>query len=391
MRILVANHAQAPRGGAETYLGRLLASGVNVGFDFRLLVEEQYAARSADARVATWVWSPGTEHEVLSGIESWAPEMVFVHGLYDSRLEAWLVSRWPSVLYAHNYYGTCLSGEKRFSFPHVQMCSRVLGLGCFAYCYSRRCGPLNPRTLLNSYASQSERRRLLDTYKRIVVASAAMRKEYLRHSVAPHRVVIIPPFVNEVTGSTVEADPSQPFAFLGRLTKLKGLRLLIRALSEELSLRRPGQEDVIVIGDGPERASATRLAIKLGVRARFTGWVDSDQTAGLLAESSVVAMPSLWPEPFGLAGVEAAAHGRPVVAFPVGGIPEWLERGVVGEMPEIGDFSVRGFSAALHRAVSEPQHYRTLSSNARALARRFGQTEHLRKLQSLFAEVIREG
>jgi glycosyltransferase involved in cell wall biosynthesis len=58
-----------------------------------------------------------------------------------------------------------------------------------------------------------------------------------------------------------------------------------------------------------------------------------------------VAVPSLWPEPFGLLGVEAQARGRPAVAYAVGGIPEWI--GAAGIAVPRGD------EGALARAIVE--------------------------------------
>ena len=62
----------------------------------------------------------------------------------------------------------------------------------------------------------------------------------------------------------------------------------------------------------------------------FVGWVNAQQADVLLTDCDVLVLPSLWPEPFGLVGSEAARHGVPVVAFAVGGITEWLTDGVNG-------------------------------------------------------------
>jgi glycosyltransferase involved in cell wall biosynthesis len=78
-----------------------------------------------------------------------------------------------------------------------------------------------------------------------------------------------------------------------------------------------------------------------------------------------VVVPSLWPEPFGLVGPEAMAHGLPVIASRVGGIPEWLADGEVGFLFEPGD--VQGLADRINRLLFD-----------RALARRLGQQARAR-------------
>ena len=55
-------------------------------------------------------------------------------------------------------------------------------------------------------------------------------------------------------------------------------------------------------------------------------------------KASVVVVPSIYPEPFGLVGLEAMAHSRPVVAFRVGGISSWLKDGKNGFLAKPADF-----------------------------------------------------
>jgi glycosyltransferase involved in cell wall biosynthesis len=62
--------------------------------------------------------------------------------------------------------------------------------------------------------------------------------------------------------------------------------------------------------------------------------------------ASLVAVPSLWAEPYGLVGIEAFARGRPVAAYGVGGIPEWI-----GTSDGGGIAVAREDEAALARAI----------------------------------------
>ena len=44
-----------------------------------------------------------------------------------------------------------------------------------------------------------------------------------------------------------------------------------------------------------------------------------------LSRASVVVFPSIYPESFGIVGIEAMMRGRPVVGFDVGGVKDWLK------------------------------------------------------------------
>ena len=114
-----------------------------------------------------------------------------------------------------------------------------------------------------------------------------------------------------------------PFiVYVGRLHRLKGIDVLIRALAlikdEEPDLR------AVIIGPG-DRRPYVRLASKLGVRDRivFTGFVDEDTKIGGIDASIALVLPSIcdYVEVFSLVITEAWARGKPVIASAVGEIP----------------------------------------------------------------------
>jgi glycosyltransferase involved in cell wall biosynthesis len=112
-----------------------------------------------------------------------------------------------------------------------------------------------------------------------------------------------------------------------RLYPVKGVALVLQAVER---LRRRGVAvQLKVAGEGPERERLTALAESLGIApsVRFLGAV-SDMAAFYASIDCLVHAPIT--EAFGLVGLEAAAHGCPVVAARVDGLPEAVANGVSG-------------------------------------------------------------
>ncbi len=83
--------------------------------------------------------------------------------------------------------------------------------------------------------------------------------------------------------------------------------------------------DLVVVGDGPERARLQSIA---GPTVRFTGRVDRAALVGLIEASRAYLVPGV--EDFGIAPVEAMAAGRPVIGLRAGGVAETVVDGVTG-------------------------------------------------------------
>lgn len=66
--------------------------------------------------------------------------------------------------------------------------------------------------------------------------------------------------------------------------------------------------------------------------------------ANLYYEAAIVVVPSIYPDPFVLVGLEAMRYSRPIVGFDVGGIPEWLQDGYNGylcQYPNTSDMAAK--------------------------------------------------
>jgi glycosyltransferase involved in cell wall biosynthesis len=390
MRILISNCHRSLIGGIEKYLQVLLPGLLDRGHELSVVYEKAADPRleridASDSLPAAWCLEELGLEALLRSVARWKPDLVYSHGLESAGLRSALLKSYPTVLYAHNYYGTCATGQKCHAFPQAQPCTRRFGPMCLVLHYPRRCGGLHPATMLRMFRESAEINSQLPAYQSVLVASSHMHAEFQQHGVSPEKLHLVPLPAADSLSPFREPDPPSPrgrILFLGRLTKLKGGAILIPAVrraAEKLS--QPLK--LTVGGDGPELSRLRALAQKFGITADFVGWVNASQKLELMRQTDLLAVPSLWPEPFGLAGVEAGSMGVPAVAYDVGGIPDWLIAGHSGELAASDPPTVDGLANAIVRALADPRHYSKLCRGAWEVASRFTLPAHLTMLEPI--------
>jgi len=124
-------------------------------------------------------------------------------------------------------------------------------------------------------------------------------------------------------------------------------------------IRRKVSARLLLVGDGPELATAYRLARELGLAPLVHSLGAQEEVVPLLSIADLFLLPSS-QESFGLAALEAMACEVPVVASRVGGLPEVIEHGVSGflhapdALDEMAESGVMLLSdAAKHRSVAD--------------------------------------
>lgn len=360
MRIAVATRHVHRAGGVETYLEQVIpalrARGHDVGvwFEFR---PPPGAERFLPPEVP--VHQIDSESALLSRLASWSPDLVFLHGLSDPSLEARLADVAPLAILLHAYHGTCISGTKTHMYPSPRACCHSLGPACLLRYYPRRCGGWHPVSMISHYAQQRRRQALLGSCAVVVTLSDHMARECLAQGVDAARVVRLPAFAPQSSLPPADRDPRfrqrWHLLFAGRMETLKGGQLLLDALGRfEGAVRRVLQ--VTLAGDGRERerwmAQARRVAGDMDIR--FVGWLSGPERIDCLRTVDLLIVPSIWPEPLGLIGLEAAAAGVPAIAFDVGGIGEWLIDGVTGRLVA-GPPTAAGLASSIQEALSAPE------------------------------------
>jgi teichuronic acid biosynthesis glycosyltransferase TuaC len=119
------------------------------------------------------------------------------------------------------------------------------------------------------------------------------------------------------------AEDAEVVLYVGRLVAEKGLRELLQA-SRRLVAQRP-RARVVLVGEGPLRGELdAALAADPSLPLQLAGAQAPAEVARWMVAADVVTLPS-YSEGHPNVLVEALACGRPVVATPVGGIPEVVD------------------------------------------------------------------
>jgi N-acetyl-alpha-D-glucosaminyl L-malate synthase BshA len=142
---------------------------------------------------------------------------------------------------------------------------------------------------------------------------------------------------------------------------------------------------LLMIGDGPERASCEELCRSMGICGdiRFLGKQDAIEE--LLAITDVFLLPS-GNESFGLVALEAMACEVPVISSNVGGLPEVNIDGVTGFTNDIGDIDKMAANAL--RILENPEMLAQFRANAFAQAKQFDIDLILPQYEAYYQEVL---
>src|SRR5579864_1383405 len=231
MRVLISSMHWNVVGGVEKYLQAIIPALAVRGHEIALVFENHFdpTLESIDSLRLHFPTCSVAEAGVDAALRfaaDWKPDLIYSHGLENTLLQSALLNAYPTALYAHNYFGTCATGQKCHAFPAPRPCTRQFGLGCLLLHYPRRCGGLHPGTMWKMFQHSAEINRQLPRYEALLVASSHMYREFQQHGVAPDKIHLVPlpnPEVEPSPYARSAVAPGGRILFIGRLTKLKGV------------------------------------------------------------------------------------------------------------------------------------------------------------------------
>ena len=388
MKIAISNGPGWLAGGVELYLKALIPALIESGHEVAIGFSKQSSKEQYWPKdIASYNLSSNDSKFGLKGFFRWGADVHYIQSIKDLRFwDRVADSKSVSVYFAHNYLSTCISGQKFFKFPTIASCNRCMGLACLIHYYPRRCGGLSPITMFRDFFKRSLLLQRVSKTDHVLTHSESMLQE-LKNNLNTDKISKIPFYVDVSKDEVISrvGDNELSIFFAARLEKEKGAHILLKSLSS-VAHKVNKKLRVVIAGEGSQKPilesiSKDICARESDIKIHFPGWLNHREKLNEFARSNVFAMPCLWPEPFGMAPLEALCHGVPVVGFP-GGYSEFLDD--TKSSLVVDERSVTAFSEALCICLTDTKYISNAKAQVPTMRRRFTMDNHIKSLNDIF-------
>lgn len=305
------------------------------------------------------------------------PDIIHLNNTHYPGQYSFLNKYAPIIQTVHDFFNCCNMVLKMLPDG---ICDNPLGISCF----KNKC--ISPDSIMELWRFKTKclNREAMKEFQRLLVTTPYMKEVLIYNGFQEDKIQVMPLFVED-WGVSIRND-EHIIIYVGRLAKEKGVIHFIhmlKALSSDFK--------AFIIGDGPQRDECENLINIMGLnnydKVEFTGFLNRNEIKDYFARASVVVIPSLWPEPFCLVGLEAMSCSKPVVAYKVGGISSWLRDNYNGYLVNRGD--IPGLVHRVETLLKNKRLSEDMGENGRRLfEEKFSKNTHLNNLISAYEAVI---
>jgi glycosyltransferase involved in cell wall biosynthesis len=326
------------------------------------------------------VWSTEDRRRVGALTRRARPDIIHVHNTFPlispSVLSAGAEYHVPVVATLHNFRLMCSNG---LLFRDGAPCELCVGSsawpGVLHACYR------DSRAASLPVALGIEAHRRLKTWSGRVSAFIALsefaRDKFVSGGLPAARIHVKSNFVQPP--SQTREGAGDHVLFVGRLSREKGADLLIGAWSKSLGR-------LLIVGDGPARASLERRMEPHGDSVRFLGQQSPERCMELIRHARALVVPSRSYEGFPVVVAEAYAHSVPVIGPALGVFPEIVSHGNSGLLFAPGD--AESLAARMGEVVESSTSIRMGQNAKRLYEQRYTPRRNLRLLLQIYERAI---
>ena len=316
MRILQVHNLYRDAGGEDavvtTEADLLRSAGHEV---LQHIVQNPQGHAAAAANLALSTWNPFAAREIGRLAEELRADVAHVHNTWfsisPSVLGAIRATGTPTVMTLHNYRTVC---GNAFLLRDGRPCQLCVGThpwhGVRYRCY--RDSLLASTAAASSIAFHQGRGTWHSDVDLFLALTQFARETFIAGGLPAQKIRVKPNFVTDAGRRLQPPSESSTVLFVGRISPEKGIEVLIEAWSRA----RPGNLELVVVGDGPLRAKLESDSVS-GIR--WVGRLAPAEVATLMRASRALVFPSVWLETFGLVLVEAASAGLGILSSDLGG------------------------------------------------------------------------
>ncbi len=398
MKILIVARAWGYEGGIEQYLINLVkalhqfghksvimyARKTDIPVKEQLPISAEYPIPSLDEFPDRY--NIKDVEKVLKIVKEENIDIVYINEITNYAIIEALNTRKTTVAMLHGCQSTCLRHGVKTFYISRQICNHKIGVRCLLHgCFLSTHLKGKLWNKLNNIAKFQHRLEAYCKFKKLLVTSHYMKNELLKHGFKNGQITILPYPVEslELKEDSLNCDDNIVL-FVGRIDRYKGVDVLLKTLGFVQN-----DFEAWIIGEGPSRKKYEHICKKLNLqdKVKFLGWIINDDLRNFYLKATLVVVPSIWPESFGIVGIEAMACGKPVVAFDVGGISEWLEHGETGFLVKRMNYRTLADKITLLLADKSLARKMGLNGRKRCLVK-FNRANYIEKLMEIFQSAI---
>ncbi|MGA2412791.1 MAG: glycosyltransferase [Candidatus Binataceae bacterium] len=382
LKICLVHNAYGKLSGEEVAVEGLRDSLANHGHTvipfFRSSAELEGRQLGKVGAFVSGIYNVAAQREFARLLDVEQPDLVHINNLFPlispSILDETNRRNIPTVMTLHNYRLLCPTG---LLFSHGEICHRCLG-GREWWCAIRNCTGERPKSFAYGLRNWVARQRgSFDTVSKFVAPSNFVKSVMTQHGYMPERIAVVPYALNW-DWTSLRSDVGEYVGFAGRISPEKGVGVIIEAarLNPHISFRFAGhyiQMPEIV------RAAPPNCV--------FLGPIERQRLGDFFAGSRFMIFSSSWYETFGIALLEAMAHGKPVVVSKLGVQAETVENERTGMHFEPGN--AQDLSEKIRFLWERPNLCRSFGSQARAkVLRDFSLTAAYKGILAVYSEAV---
>ncbi|GAB3264840.1 glycosyltransferase family 4 protein [Larkinella harenae] len=331
MKVLIIHNQYKYKGGEDSVVNNEAALLKSKGITVEILLFSNESFKNSSSNIfktiTNTVYNLDSKKEIEKKIESFNPDVIHVHNLFyyasPSILFPAKKANIPVVMTIHNFRLICIGSTLLRNNEICEICvNKIIPLGgIINKCFQNSLLKSFQLTLVISLHKYFKTWNLyIDRY---IFLTDFTKRKFIDSAlkISPKTVTVKPNFIEDL-GCNIDRKRENFFLFVGRLSKEKGIELLIESLKKRTY-------NIEIIGDGPLASDIEKISNELP-NVKYLGKRDLKFIREKMMVCQALLFTSIWYEGMPMTILESFSTATPVIATDLDNINEIVVDGFNG-------------------------------------------------------------